>query len=50
MFAFIEQMKQLNKGDQLTNVWFSYNAIASSFLLIMAMCSIGADIVLELTI
>ena len=24
-------MKQLNKGDQLKNVCFSYNAIASSF-------------------
>ena len=43
-------MKQLNKGDQLTNIWFSYNAIASSFWLIMDMCSIGADIVLEYNI
>ena len=34
-------MKQLNKGDQLTNVWFSYNAIASSFfLLIMAILDV----------
>ena len=24
LFAFIEPMKQLNTGDQLTNVWFSY--------------------------
>ena len=24
LFAFIEPVKQLNTGDQLTNVWFSY--------------------------
>ena len=36
-------MKQHNKGDQLTNVWFSYNynAIASSFFkLIMAILDV----------
>ena len=45
LFAFIEPVKQLNTGDQLTNVWFSYcwchcQFSASASQGMMAVCSI----------